>query len=74
MKMLGLLLALLVVGWLLYGQLALMSPAPQAINDEDNVVPRVPTTPQQLDAFEQDINQFVTESAAERARQTEQNQ
>lgn len=74
MKMIGLLLALLVVGWLLYGQLALMSPVPQVINDAGNAVPRVPGTSQQLDAFDQEINQFVIESAAERARQMEQNQ
>lgn len=74
MKMIGLLLALLVVGWLLYGQLALMSPAPQAVSHDENAAPHVPATPQQLDAFDQDINQFVTESAAERARQIEQNQ
>ena len=74
MKMIGLLLALLVVGWLLYEQLALMAPAPPAVSHDENPLPHVPTTPQQLDAFDQDINQFVTESAAERARQIEQNQ
>ncbi|MDT8311833.1 MAG: hypothetical protein RQ732_10340 [Methylophaga sp.] len=74
MKMLGLLLALLVVGWLLYGQLGLMVPSPQTVGYDQNGTPQVPLTPQQLEAFDNDINQFVTESAAGRARQIEQNQ
>lgn len=74
MKMFGLLLTLLVVGWLLYGQFALMSPSPQAVAPNENTAPHVPSTAQQLDEFDQDINQFVTDSAAERARQIEQGQ
>lgn len=73
MKMIGLLLALLVVGWLVYGQLNVIAPPPAASNDV-NGAPRVPATPQQLQQFDQDINQFVTDSAAERARQIEHNQ
>lgn len=74
MKMVGMLLALLIVGWLLYSQLGLLSPSPQAVNEDANNAPRVPATPQQLDAFEADINQFVIDSADERARQIEQHQ
>lgn len=72
MKMIGLLMALLVVGWLVYGQLNLS--VPPAVVSDDNAAPRVPTTPQQLEQFDQDINQFVIDSAAERARQIEENQ
>ncbi len=74
MKIIGMLLALLMVGWLLYGQLALMPPTLDVVSHQENATPRVPTTLQQLDVFDQEINQFVTESAAERARQIEQNQ
>lgn len=73
MKMIGLLLALLVVGWLVYGQLNLSAP-PAVVNDNEDGTPRVPATPQQLQQFDRDINQFVTDSAAERARQIEENQ
>lgn len=72
MKMIGLLLALLLVGWLVYGQLNIS--APPAVVIDDNATPRVPTTPQQLEQFDQDINQFVIDSAAERTRQIEENQ
>ncbi len=73
MKLIGLLMALLVVGWLVYGQLNISSP-PAVVNENEEGTPRVPTTPQQLQQFDQDINQFVTDSAAERARQIEENQ
>ena len=73
MKMIGLLMALLVVGWLVYGQLNLATP-PTLVDNNENGAPRVPTTPQQLEQFDQDINQFVIDSAAERARQIEENQ
>lgn len=74
MKIIGLLLALLLVGWLLSEQLGLISPATQAVSHDENYVPRVPTTPQQLEAFDNDINQFVTDSAVQRAQDLEQNQ
>ena len=73
MRMIGLLLALLLVGWLVYGQLNLNAP-PAVVNGTENGTPRVPTTPQQLQQFDRDINQFVTDSAAERTRQIEENQ
>lgn len=74
MKILSLLIALLIMGWLLYGQLVLMSPTPEAVSDDNNDAPRLPTTPQQLQTFDNEINQFVTDSAAERARQIEEDQ
>ncbi|MDX1572429.1 MAG: hypothetical protein R3341_00285 [Methylophaga sp.] len=73
MKLIGLLLALLIVGWLLSGQLGLISP-PSVVHNDENDLPHVPSTPQQREAFDQKINQFVNDSAAERARQVEQNQ
>ena len=72
MRMIGLLLALLLVGWLIYGQLQLIAPPP--VSDGETTAPQVPGTHQQLQQFDQDINQFVTDSAAERARQIEENQ
>lgn len=73
MKIISLLIALLMVGWLVYGQLNVIAPPPAA-SDDVSGAPPVPATPQQLQQFDQDINQFVTDSAAERARQIEQNQ
>lgn len=73
MKIISLLIVLLIVGWMLYGQLELISPPPEAVSD-NNDTPLLPTTPQQLETFDNEINQFVIDSAAERARQIEQNQ
>lgn len=73
MKMIGLLMTLLLGGWLVYGQLNLSLP-PAVVDDGENGASQVPTTPQQLEQFDQDINQFVIDSAVERARQIEENQ
>jgi hypothetical protein len=74
MKMTGLLIALLVVGWFVYGQLQLIAPPP--VIDGETAAPTMPGTQQQqqLQQFDQDINQIITDSAAERARQIEENQ
>ncbi|HET8807981.1 MAG TPA: hypothetical protein VFM76_06355 [Methylophaga sp.] len=74
MKLIGLLLVLLLVGWLLKVPLRSLSPPTEVHSHDESEVPRVPTTPQQLDEFDQNINQFVTGSVAKRARQIEQNQ
>ncbi|MCX4190647.1 hypothetical protein [Methylophaga sp. OBS3] len=74
MKMIGLLVTLLIIGWLLNTQLALFMPNTQStVEDEEGVV-AAPTTVQQIESFEQDINQLMTDTQAERARQIEQSQ
>lgn len=75
MRMIFLLAALLIVGLLIYRQLD--TPAPDGDSDMDEgrgemQVPRVPTNPEDLPSFEQDINEFMEESAAQRLNQMEQ--
>ena len=74
MKMIGLLLTLLIIGWLLNTQLALFMPNTQSTTQNDEGVVVAPTTVKQIESFEQDINQLMTDTQAERARQIEQSQ
>jgi len=74
MRMVALLLALLVVGLLVARQLDGGSPAqgqkPEAISDV--AVPAVPTRPQDVLGFERQVEGYVNDLAAERAKQLEQ--
>ena len=74
MKMIGLLVTLLIIGWLLNTQLALFMPNTQSTTQDDESVVAAPTTVKQIESFEQDINQLMTDTQAERARQIEQSQ
>ena len=71
MRLILLLLALLIVGWLVYQQLAgvperaVETPAGAAGVE----VPRVPQRPEDLPAFEQQMQQFMHDSTEERRRQ-----
>ncbi|MBW8316570.1 MAG: hypothetical protein K0M73_17065 [Hydrogenophaga sp.] len=72
--MVALLLALLVVGLLVARQLGGGSPAqvqkPEAISDV--AVPAVPVRPQDVPGFERQVEGYVNDLAAERAKQLEQ--
>lgn len=73
MRLIVLLLALLIVGLLVHRQLA-VAPAPSVELPGDGAaaeVPRVPQRPQDLPAFEQQLQQFMHDSAEERRRQLE---
>ena len=74
MRMVALLLALLVVGLLVARQLNGGAPAqvqkPEAISDV--AVPAVPVRPQDVPGFERQVEGYVNDLAAERAKQLEQ--
>lgn len=74
MRMIVVLLALLVVGLLVVRQLGGGSPAkvekPAAISDVS--VPAVPVRPQDVPEFERQVESYVNDLAAERAKQMEQ--
>lgn len=77
MRLVVLLLALLVVGLLVARQLGGGSPAqvqkPEAISDVAvPTVPAVPTRPQDVPGFERQVEGYVNDLAAERAKQLEQ--
>jgi len=74
MRLVVLLLAVLVVGLLIARQLGGGSPVqvqkPEAISDV--AVPAVPVRPQDVPAFERQVEGYVNDLAAERAKQLEQ--
>ncbi|HAX18880.1 MAG TPA: hypothetical protein DCY64_01190 [Hydrogenophaga sp.] len=74
MRLVVLLLALLVVGLLIARQLGGDAPAqvekPDAISDV--AVPAVPVRPQDVPGFERQVEGYVNDLAAERAKQLEQ--
>ena len=77
MRLVVLLLALLVVGLLVARQLGGGAPAQvqkqEAISDVAvPAMPTVPTRPQDVPKFEQQVEGYVNELAAERAKQLEQ--
>ena len=77
MRMVALLVALLVVGLLVARQLGGGSPAqvqkPEAISDVAvPAVPAVPTRPQDVPGYERQVEGYVNDLAAERAKQMEQ--
>ncbi|MFO8154025.1 hypothetical protein [Thioalkalivibrio sp.] len=71
MRMILMLLALLIVGLLVYRQLGGLSDRPSAAPDgaTESQAPRVPQRPQDLPAFEQEMQQFMEDSAQERRQQ-----
>lgn len=77
MRMVALLLALLVVGLLVARQMGGGAPTqvkkPEAISDVAvPAMPAVPTKPQDLPEFERQVEGYVSDLAAERAKQMEQ--
>ena len=73
MRLVGVLLALLVVGLLVARQLGGGSPAqvekPAALSDV--AVPAMPVRPQDVPGFERQVEGYVNDLAAERAQQLE---
>ncbi|PKO28894.1 MAG: hypothetical protein CVU36_16035 [Betaproteobacteria bacterium HGW-Betaproteobacteria-9] len=77
MRLVALLLAFLVVGLLIARQLGGGSPPqvqkPEAISDVAvPAMPTVPTRPQDVPGFERQVESYVNDLAAERAKQLEQ--
>ena len=74
MRLVVVLLAVLVVGLLVARQLGGGAPAqvqkPEAISDV--AMPAVPTRPQDVPGFERQVEGYVNDLAAERAKQLEQ--
>ena len=73
MRIIVLLIALLVVGLLMYRQLEL-GPPEKIENLEGNIgnrVPRVPARPQDINLLDRQINRFVIDAASDRAKQIE---
>ena len=71
MRLVAVLLALLIVGFLVKNQLqGPAAPAAPAESSPPPVIetPRVPTTPGGLPQFEQDVDQFIDAAAEERGR------
>jgi len=70
MRLIVLLIAVLVVGMLVYKQLGQVSPTAEAptVSNKTSEVPRVPTTVQEVKPFETQINDFVQDEAARRAQ------
>lgn len=73
MRLIVVLLSLLIVGLLVYRQLEGNPPRTGGKAGESERVgaPRIPTNPDQLPAFEQQVNDYVEDQAAERARAVE---
>lgn len=76
MRIIVILLALLAVGFLISRQLDTGSGSTaeieKAAEGAGMDVPRVPSRPQDVQGFEQDMNKFMNDAAAERAKQIEQ--
>jgi len=73
MRLVALLIAVLVVGMLVYKQLG-QSPTSSSVpsaTGESSEVPRVPTTVQEIKPFETEINDFMQDEAARRAQMIE---
>ncbi len=73
MRLISLLLALLLIGFLITTQLGNSSSKNQAneIIDDENIDVQVPSSPKELQKFESDINKFVQDNADERAKKLE---
>ncbi|GAB3316333.1 hypothetical protein [Haliea atlantica] len=69
MRLIAVLLSLLIFGLLIYRQLQSNPGADSAVDPEAErtAAPRVPTAPKQLPAFEQQMQDYVKEAAAQRA-------
>ncbi|MDF0533518.1 hypothetical protein PY479_04380 [Shewanella sp. A32] len=75
MKFITLLLALLIIGLMLYKQLeGLNHPVSSAsdVTTTNSGVPLVPTSPKDLNTFASQVNKLVTDSAAQQQAQIQQ--
>lgn len=74
MKLIVLLAAVLIVGLLFLQQLDNEPSPPENVVDNNPAAPeapRVPTNPEELKTFENDINQFMDDAAKKRMEQVE---
>ena len=74
MKLISLLVALLIMGLLVSKQLSSSSSEKkleQAVEVNGVELPKVPSSPKDLDKFEKDLNQFIQNNANERAKELE---
>lgn len=71
MRLLLLLVVLAIIGLTLVRWLDHGPPAPKVsgASEHSAAPPKVPTRPQDVKAFEADINRFIKDSAAQRAKQ-----
>lgn len=73
MRLIGMLLALLIIGLLVYRQLAGsdVPPSPGVPVNTSVDLPKVPSAPKDVPQFEQQMNDFMTETAEQRAKKLE---
>ncbi|MCG9697397.1 hypothetical protein [Shewanella sp. Isolate11] len=72
MRMIGMLLALLIIGMLIYKQLGqgtqLSQQAAEINEASTGNVPKVPVNPNEIEQFDKDMNQFMKEEAEKREK------
>ena len=76
MRLILLLIALTIVGLLVKQQLTSSSSNDKyenVISDENLSTPKVPSSPQDINKFENDMNDFLQDAAKNRAREDENN-
>ena len=74
MRVISLLIALLVIGFLVKKQLdsnSLSTEYEDIISNENITVPKVPTAPKDVQKFEKDMNEFILNAADQRAKEVE---
>jgi len=72
MKLISLLIALLIVGFLVKKQLDSSSSNTEydnLISTENITVPKVPSAPKDVQKFEKDINEFMLDASEQRAKE-----
>jgi len=71
MRLILLLVVLLIIGFLIVKQLDSSSSSAEyegIISDENTTIPKIPTTPQNVETFKEGINQLMLDTANERAK------
>ena len=74
MRIISLLIALLIIGFLVKKQLDSNSSTTEyedIISNENITVPKVPTAPNDVQKFEKDMNEFILNAADQRAKEVE---
>ncbi len=74
MRIISLLIALLIIGFLVNKQLDSNSSSREyedIISNENITVPKVPTAPNGIQKFEKDMNEFMLNAADQRAKELE---
>jgi len=74
MKLISLLIALLIIGFLVQKQLDSSSSSTEyedIMSHENITVPKVPSAPKEVQKFEKDINNFMLDTADQRTKEIE---